>query len=75
VREINGAVRDDTLSSEPLSDLQRSLLENTAAVTGGSAGAIATEGAAALHVRAMMQLVTLGQVAKDTPPPAGAPAA
>jgi phospholipase C len=70
VREINGAVRGDGgLSREPLSDLQKSLVENTASVTGASTGNIKTEGEAALHVRNVMQFVALGHAAEDTPRP------
>jgi phospholipase C len=66
-REINGALRNDGLSREPLSEFQRSLLENISTVTGASHADIATEGEAALAVRNVMQWVARGKVVKDEP--------
>ena len=60
LRDVNRAVRDDTLSPEPLSGLQQALLDTTREVTGVPAEKITTEGEGALHVQHVMQWVKLG---------------
>ncbi len=66
-KEINGAVRNHRLAPGPLSDLQRSLLENPSTVTGPAPRNIKTEGEGALQVRNTMRWFALGHIRNEPP--------